>query len=140
MHPNTAKEKIMSIAVRYYSRSGNTKKVAEYIAEAAGVNAVSVDSKDAALTEKADVLFIGGALYAYGIDENLKKYLDTLSADKVGKAVVFSTSWLSKHALDVIKKSLSDKGISVESQTLYFKSKAVDSCKDETLKFAKKFI
>ena len=130
----------MSVAVRYYSRSGKTRKVAEYIAEAAGVNAVSVDAKDAALSEKTDVLFIGGALYAYGIDDNLKQYLKTLSGDKVGKAVVFSTSWLSRHALDLIKNALTEKGIQVESDTLYFKSKAVDGCRDEVIKFAKKYI
>jgi flavodoxin len=130
----------MSVAVRYCSRSGNTKKVAEYIAEAAGINAVSVDAADAPLTEKADVLFIGGALYAYGIDNTLKKYLDTLSSDKVGKAVVFSTSWLSKHALDLIKNALSEKGIPVEESTLYFKSKAVDESKNEAVEFARKFI
>ena len=112
----------MSVAVRYYSRSGKTRKVAEYIAEAAGVNAISVDAKDAALSDKTDVLFIGGALYAYGIDDNLKQYLKTLSGDKVGKAVVFSTSWLSRHALDLIKNALTQKGIQVESDTLYFKS------------------
>ncbi len=130
----------MSVAVRYFSRSGNTKKVAEYLAEAAGVNAVSVDAADAALTEKADVLFIGGALYAYGIDAELKKYLGTLSSDKVGKAVVFSTSWLSKHALDLIENALSEKGIPVEDSTFYVKSKAVDGCKTEAMDFAKKFI
>lgn len=130
----------MSVAVRYYSRSGNTQKVAEYIAEAAGVDAVSVDAKNAVLSEKVDVLFIGGALYAYGIDENLKQYLKGLSSDKVGKAVVFSTSWLSKHALDLIKNVLNEKGIPVESDTLYFKSKAVDGSRDEAIKFAKKFI
>jgi flavodoxin len=130
----------MSVAVRYYSRSGNTKKVADYIAEAAGVNAIAVDAWDAALTEKVDVLFIGGALYAYGIDDKLKKYLDTLSSDKVGKAVVFSTSWLSKHALDLIKNALSEKGIPVEENTLYFKSKSVDGCRNEVMDFAKKYI
>ena len=134
------KENNMNTAVRYFSRSGNTKKVAEYIAEAAGVNAVSVDAADAALTEKADVLFIGGALYAYGIDDELKKYLNTLSSDKVGKAVVFSTSWLSKHALDLIKKALTEKGIKVEEETFYLKSKAVDGSRNDAMKFAKKFI
>lgn len=134
------KEDIMSVAVRYYSRSGNTQKVAEYIAEAAGVDAVSVDAKDAALSDKIDTLFIGGALYAYGIDDNLKQYLKGLSSDKVGKAVVFSTSWLSKHALDLIKNGLTEKGIPVESDTLYFKSKAVDGCRDEAVKFAKRYI
>ena len=130
----------MNVAVRYYSRSGNTRKVAEHIAKAAGVEAVSVDSKDAALNEKVDVLFIGGALYAYGIDDNLKQYLNGLSIDKVGKAVVFSTSWLSKHALDLIKNGLTEKGIPVESETLYFKSKAVEGSMDEAMKFAKKYI
>ena len=140
----------MSVAVRYFSRSGNTKKVAEYIAEAAGAEAISVDAGNAALTEKADVLFIGGALYAYGIDDKLKKYLETLSSDKVGKAVVFSTSWLSKHALNnfkgeivakrLIDNALKDKGIQVEDSTLYFKSKAVDGCRSEVIDFTKKFI
>ncbi len=36
----------MSTLVRYYSRSGNTKVLAEAIAEAAGVKAVSVDSPE----------------------------------------------------------------------------------------------
>ena len=130
----------MSVAVRYYSRSGKTRKVAEYIAEAAGVNAVSTDSKEAELTEKADVLFIGGALYAYGLDAHLKAYLKTLSGDKVGKAVVFSTSAISKHALDLIKNALTDKGIPVESETLYFKSKEVDGSREKAAGFAKKYI
>ena len=47
----------MKIAVRYYSRSGNTKAVAEAIAEAVGVSAVSVEQKGAALTEPVDILF-----------------------------------------------------------------------------------
>ena len=38
----------MNIAVRYYSRSGNTKAVADAIAEAAGVRVVSVDKEEAA--------------------------------------------------------------------------------------------
>ena len=129
----------MSYAVRYYSRSGNTKKVADAIAESVGVQALSVEASAAPITEKVDVLFIGGALYAYGIDENLKKYLDTLSSDKVGKAVLFSTSWLSKHALDIMRKSLENKGIKVETNTCYLKSKAVDSSIDDVKKFAKSF-
>jgi len=129
----------MSYAVRYYSRSGNTKKVADAIAESVGVQALSVEASAAPITEKVDVLFIGGALYAYGIDENLKNYLDTLSSDKVGKAVLFSTSWLSKHALNIMRKSLENKGIKVETNTCYLKSKAVDSSIDDVKKFAKSF-
>ena len=73
--------------------------------------------------ESVDVLFIGGALYAYGIDEHLKAYLGSLKKDQVKKAVVFSTSWISKHAIDLIRGELNRKGIPVEKETLYFRGK-----------------
>ena len=113
----------MKNAVRYYSRSGNTRTAAEAIARAIGTDAVSVDSASASLQEPVDVLFIGGALYAYGIDKHLKAYLGSLKKDQVKKAVVFSTSWISKHAIDLIKGELNRKGIPVEKETLYFKGK-----------------
>lgn len=113
----------MKNAVRYYSRSGNTRTAAEAIARAIGTDAVSVDSASASLQEPVDVLFIGGALYAYGIDKHLKAYLGSLKKDQVKKAVVFSTSWISKHAIDLIKDELNRKGIPVEKETLYFRGK-----------------
>lgn len=105
----------MKNAVRYYSRTGNTKVAAEAIAKAINEEAVSVDS--------VDVLFIGGALYAYGIDEHLKKFVAGLKKENVGKAVVFSTSWISKHAIKVLKDALNRKGIPVEDETFYFRGK-----------------
>lgn len=47
-------------AVRYYSKLGNTKKIAEAIAEGAGVSAVSI-TDEPELKEHTDVLFLGGA-------------------------------------------------------------------------------
>ena len=130
----------MRAAVRYYSRSGNTKAVAEAIAKAAGVQAVSVDAAEAAITEPVDVLFIGGALYAYGLDGHLKDYLKTLKAGDAKKAVVFSTSWLSKHALDLIKKGLAEAGIPTENETFYVKSKQVNGQLKEAGAFAGRFL
>lgn len=127
-------------AVRYYSRTGNTKKVAESIAEAAGTTAVSTDAPDAELHEPVDVLFIGGALYAYGLDKHLRDYLDTLSAANVKKAIVFSTSWISRHAIDLIRKALESKGIRVEKDVLYFKSNRVKGCDSEVRAFVKQHI
>ena len=101
----------MNIAVRYCSRSGNTKAAAEAIAEALGVTALSVDDHGAVPEEKVDLLFLGGALYAYGIDDRLKTFITALSPENVGKAALFSTSRLSKHALDVMRKALRAKGI-----------------------------
>ena len=44
----------MKAAVRFYSRSGNTKLVADAIAGALGISAVSVDAPEAELKENRD--------------------------------------------------------------------------------------
>ncbi len=130
----------MRTLVRYYSRSGNTKVLAEAIAEAAGVKAVSVDSPEAVIKDETDVLFIGGALYAYGLDKHLKAYIEGLDASKVKKAVVFSTSWLSKHSIDLLKNSLKARGIEVADEYFYAKNKPTESQLNDAKAFAKKFI
>ena len=127
-------------AVRYYSRSGNTKLVADAIADAIHVKAVSVDQADAPLTEKADVLFIGGALYAYGLDKHLKSYLESLDPAKVGKAVIFSTSLISRHSIDLIRNALTKKGIAVAPETFYVKNKANEKQLEDAREFAVKEI
>lgn len=130
----------MNIAVRYYSRSGNTRAVAEAIAAAANVKAVSVDQPAAALAEPADVLFIGGALYAYGIDSHMKEYLKSLKKGDAKKAVVFSTSWISKHAIDLIKKGLGEAGIPVAEESFYVKNKPNSEQLKAAEAFARKFL
>ena len=130
----------MNIAVRYYSKSGNTRAVAEAVAEAVGVKAVSVDTAEADIKEPVDLLFIGGALYAYGLDKHLKEYLKTLKKENVKKAVVFSTSWISKHSVDLIKNGLKEVGIPVEEEFFYVKNKPNDDQKKQAADFARKFI
>lgn len=130
----------MTTAVRYYSRSGNTKAVAETIAKAVGVDAVSVDSADAGIDAPVDVLFVGGALYAYGIDSHLRAYLESLDGSLVGKAVVFSTSWISKHAIELVREALAEKDVSVAEETLYFRGKPNEAQLAEAEEFARKFL
>lgn len=130
----------MSVAVRYYSRSGNTRAVAEAIAEAAGVSAVSVDSPEASISEPVDILFIGGALYAYGLDKNLQEYLKTLKKENVKKAIIFSTSAISKHSIDLIRKGLTDAEIPVEREVFYVKGKQVSSKLESAARFAEKYL
>ena len=130
----------MKIAVRYCSKTGNTKAVAEAIARAVNVEAVSVEKSEAQITEPVDVLFIGGALYAYGLDKRLKDYLKNLKKDSIKKAVVFSTSWISKHSVDLIKKGLSDNGIPVESEYFYVKNRPTEAQEKEAEFFAKRFV
>ena len=130
----------MKIEVRYFSRGGNTKALAEAIAKGLEVPAISVNEKGSSINQKIDCLFIGGALYAYGLDKNLKSFLANLNPDNIEKAVVFSTSWISKHSIDLIKKALVEKGISVEEEYFYAKNRPTDDELKEAENFAKKFI
>lgn len=129
----------MNIAVRYYSRGGNTKALAEAMAQALGVEALSVDDPKAALTEKVDLLVIGGAIYARQLDKHLRTYLDGLDGQKVAKAACFSTSGLSQHGIDLLKKAMEEKGIQV-LDTFYCKGKEAKEKGAEAQAFAKKLI
>ena len=130
----------MNYAVRYYSRSGNTKGIADAFANELGVEAISAESKAAEINEEVDVLFIGGALYAYGIDEHLARFIERLQSDKVKKAVIFSTSWISKHAIDLIRESLEEKGIAVEDESFYSRGKPSAKDLEKAAKFAKSYM
>ena len=37
--------------------------------------------------------------------------------------MVFSTSWISKHSIDLLKKLLTQKGITVAEEYIYYKNK-----------------
>jgi flavodoxin len=85
----------MKIAVQYQSRGGNTKVVAEAIAEAAtqvGHTDVTAEPIGATLDEAVDLLFIGGGVYAWGLDKEFTAYLETLSSENVKKIAAFTTA------------------------------------------------
>ena len=63
----------MKIAIRYYSRGGNTTKLAKAISEAVGVEAFTTDVP---LKEDVDILFLGSSVYAYGVDDHVKQFID----------------------------------------------------------------
>jgi flavorubredoxin len=128
------------VAVRYYSKSGNTKLLAEAIGKGAGVIPISVDEDSAKITENIDLLFIGGALYAYGLDKEMNNFLAGIDGSKVKRAVVFSTSWISKHSIDLIKKALVEKGIEVADETCYVRNKPNEKQLAEAEVFAKKMM
>jgi flavodoxin len=104
----------MKIAVRYQSRGGNTKAAAELIAKAAGVTAESVDVP---ISEPVDLLFIGGGVYAWDIDKELKAYLAGLNPETVGAAAAFSTAG-GMNGAKKIAAVLKTRGINVREEML----------------------
>ena len=107
----------MKIAVRYQSLGGNTKSVAEVIANKAGVKAEPITVP---LNEPVDFLFIGGGVYAHGIDDSLKNYLKNLDAATFKVVAAFSTAGVmdgAKRITSIVK----EKGIPVHAETLPMK-------------------
>lgn len=106
----------MSVAVRYYSKGGNTKKLADAIAEVCGVEALNTEHH---LEEPVDILFLGASVYAYGIADEMRRYIADLDHEKVGKIVVFSTSALAERAYPEVAKAIKDNGIEVDERNFY---------------------
>lgn len=106
----------MNIQVKYYSKGGNTKKLADCIAQTAGVEAQAITN---GANEEADILFLGASVYWAGIDSKMKNYINQLDSSKVKEVVVFSTSALAERAFPDIKKRLEKKGIKVASENFY---------------------
>lgn len=110
----------MNIAVRYCSKTkfGNTMRIAEAMAEALGVKAVSI-MDEPKLPEKVDVLFLGGAPYANIMAPELREYAESLTSDMVDKVVLFTTSNWSRRTVLALKKILREKNIEVEDEFFY---------------------
>ena len=97
----------MRIAVRYFSRGGNTKKVAEAIAGAVGVEAKTVAEP---LSEDVDILFLGSSPYAFDVDDEVKKFINGINVS-VGKVVNFSTSASLRSTKKYVEKLMAEKNI-----------------------------
>lgn len=106
---------MMKVAVRYYTKSGNTKKLADTIAAAVGVTAEDTSHK---LTEDVDILFLGSSVYAAGVDEEVKSFINGIDV-KVGKVVNFSTAALLKSTSKQVGKLLAEKNIPFSEDEFY---------------------
>ncbi|BBF43510.1 hypothetical protein lbkm_2198 [Lachnospiraceae bacterium KM106-2] len=106
----------MEMAVQYYSKSGNTKKLANAIAKEVGCRALTIDEE---LEGKVDLLFLGASVYWNGIDKKVKDYIKSLNPLRVKRVAIFSTSAMAERAFPEIKKLLMEKGITVEERNYY---------------------
>lgn len=107
----------MKVEVRYFSRGGNTKKLAEAIAEAVGVEALTTAEP---LKEDVDILFLGSSVYAYGVDDEIRKFIEGIDV-KVGKVVNFSTAAIINSTYKQVSKLVKDKGLTMAEEEFYCK-------------------
>ena len=108
----------MKIAVRYYTKTGNTKRLAEAVAHAVGAEALPLSSP---IEEPVDLLFLGNSYYAFSIDPEVRSFIRSLDKDKVGRIVNFGTAAMLNSTWKKVKAEADKKGIPMEKREFHCK-------------------
>ena len=98
----------MKIAVRYYTKTGNTKRLAEAVAAAAGVEALPISEP---ITEPVDLLLLGNSYYAFTIDPEVRAFVRSLDRNLVGRIANFGTAALMNSTWKKVKAEADRVGI-----------------------------
>ncbi|QPS71443.1 flavodoxin family protein [Lactococcus garvieae] len=104
----------MKYAVRYASRGGNTRAVADVIADKINVKAERISEP---LEEEVDVLFLGAGVWFASVTKDMKEYLAALDSGKIKQIVAFSTSGHLESAIKKITAAAKEKGIKVNPES-----------------------
>ena len=108
----------MKVAVRYYTKSGNTKRLAEAVAKAVGAEALPISTP---VTEAVDILFLGNSYYAFSIDPEVRDFVRTLDKSKVGKIVNFGSAAMLNSTWKKVKAEADKVGIAMDEREFHCK-------------------
>ena len=108
----------MKIAVRYYTKTGNTKRLAEAVAKAVGAQALPITCP---IDEPADILFLGNSYYAFTIDPEVRKFIASLDKSKVGRIVNFGSAAMLNSTYKKVKAEAAKVGIPVDDREFHCK-------------------
>ena len=135
----------MKIAVRYYTKTGNTKRLAETIGKAVGVEALPISTP---ITEPVDILFLGNSYYAFTIDPEVRTFVRNLDPKKVGSIVNFGSAAMMNSTWKKVKAEAEKAGIPMDEREFHcrgefkgiHKGKPDESDLKAAAAFAKKII
>ncbi|MCR5045994.1 MAG: flavodoxin [Treponema sp.] len=108
----------MKFAVRFYTKTGNTKKLAQAVAAELGVEALPLTQP---ITEAVDVLFLGNSYYAFDIDPEVKAFINSLDKSKVGKIVNFGSAAMLNSTYKKVKAQADKVGIPMDPNEFHCK-------------------
>ena len=116
VQPGLTEVSSMKSAVRYYTKTGNTKKLAEAVAEAVGAEALPISVP---IDEPVDLLFLGNSFYAFGIDPEVRRFVSSLDPAKVGKIVNFGSAALLNSTWKKVKAEADRAGIPMDEREFH---------------------
>jgi flavodoxin len=108
----------MTVAVRYYTKTGNTKKLAEAVAKEVGAEALPISVP---VTEPVDILFLGNSYYAFTIDPEVRSFVRSLDKEKVGRIVNFGSAAMLNSTYRKVKAEASKVGIAMDEREFHCK-------------------
>ena len=108
----------MTYAVRYYTKTGNTKKLAETMAKELGVEALSISEP---VNEAVDLLFLGNSYYAFNIDPEVRAFIASLDKAKIGRIVNFGSAALLNTTYKKVKAEADKAGIRMDEKEFHCK-------------------
>ncbi|MBQ6594150.1 MAG: flavodoxin [Clostridia bacterium] len=106
----------MKIAVRYYTKTGNTKRLAEAVAREVGVEALPIS---APVSEPVDILFLGNSYYAFSIDPEVRDFIRGLDRGRVGRIVNFGSAALLNSTYKKVKAEADKAGIPMDEREFH---------------------
>lgn len=106
----------MTYAVRYYTKTGNTKRLAQAIADTLGVEALPISVP---VTEALDVLFLGNSYYAFTIDPEVRDFVRSLDKSKVGRLVNFGSAAMLNSTYKKVKAEADKVGIPMDEREFH---------------------
>ena len=108
----------MKVAVRYYTKTGNTKRLAEAVAKAVGAEALPISEP---IAEPVDILFLGNSYYAFSIDPEVRDFVRSLDKSKVGRIVNFGSAAMLKSTWKKVKAEADKIGVTMDEREFHCK-------------------
>ncbi|MBE5840324.1 MAG: flavodoxin [Butyrivibrio sp.] len=106
----------MKYAVRYYTKTGHTRKLAEVMANELGVEALPISEP---ITEPVDILFLGNSYYAFSIDPEVRDFVRSLDPKMVGKIVNFGSAAMLNSTYKKVKVEADKVGIPMDDKEFH---------------------
>lgn len=101
-------------SIRYYSKFGHSRQMAQAIEEIVGAKAATVAEP---LTEPIDTLYLGAGVFLGKVNSDVIDFINTLTPQVVKEVVLFGSCAIINSPVPQMRKALEAKGIKVSNRS-----------------------
>ncbi len=101
-------------SIRYYSKFGHSRQMAQAIEEIVGAKAATVAEP---LTEPIDTLYLGAGVFLGKVNSDVIDFINTLTPKVVKEVVLFGSCAIINSPVPQMRKALEAKGIKVSNRS-----------------------